>query len=239
MRTSARATPPKTATIYTDLGIMTCNEEITTDIAEAFNLVTGIPHFKSMRHLLMAPFNMLERFLEMIDREIAHAQAGKPAGITAKMNALVEKDIIDALYRASEAGVPVRLLVRGICVLRPGVPGLSENIEVRSLVAASSSTAASTASRMAASRRSISAARTGCRAISATVWNSSATPHARAPRARERAARDLLEGQPVRARTMLPDGKYRRLETGEPPFDAQEFFIGEVDPKYQRATQAR
>ncbi len=82
MRTSARGNyHPKTATIYTDLGIMTCNEEITTDIAEAFNLVTGIPHFKSMRHLLMAPFNMLERFLEMIDREIAHARrpASPPA----------------------------------------------------------------------------------------------------------------------------------------------------------------
>jgi polyphosphate kinase len=229
---------PKTATIYTDLGLMTCNEEITADIAEAFNLVTGIPHFKSLRHLLMAPFNMLERFLAMIDREIAHAKEGRPAGIIAKMNALVEKDIIDALYRASGAGVPVRLLVRGICVLRPGVPGLSENIEVRSLVG-----------RFLEHSRVYSFENAGEREIyiGSADWMSRNLRHRvelvcplLTPAHRDRAS-ELLETfwkDNVRARAMLPDGSYQRLEAGEPPFDAQEIFLQQVDPKYRRATNA-
>jgi polyphosphate kinase len=125
---------PSTARIYTDLGLLTCREEVTTDLAELFNLLTGVSKFQGMTDLLVAPFNLQQRFVEMIDAETRNAAVGQPAGIYAKINSLIEEGVIEALYRASAAGVPVRLLVRGMCALRPGVKGVSENIEVRSIV---------------------------------------------------------------------------------------------------------
>jgi len=125
---------PSTARIYTDLGLLTCREEVTTDLAELFNLLTGISKFTPMNQLLVAPFNLHAKFVELIDQEARNALAGKPAAVYAKMNALIEEGVIEALYRASTAGVKVRLLVRGMCALRPGVKGVSENIEVRSIV---------------------------------------------------------------------------------------------------------
>jgi polyphosphate kinase len=125
---------PSTARIYTDLGMLTCREEVTTDLAETFNLLTGVSKFPGMRELLVAPFDMLSRMVGFIEEEIANAQAGKACGIYAKVNALLEEDVIKALYRASQAGVPVRLMVRGTCALRPDIPGVSDNIQVRSIV---------------------------------------------------------------------------------------------------------
>jgi polyphosphate kinase len=124
----------KTARFYTDLSLFTSRPPLTRDIAQLFNSLTGLGRSPSFRHLLVAPYNLHRRLLELIDRETAHAQAGRPARIIAKMNALVDKGVIDALYRASAAGVKIDLIVRGICCLVPGMPGLSENIRVRSIV---------------------------------------------------------------------------------------------------------
>lgn len=125
---------PSTARLYTDLGLLTAREELTADVASMFNILTGVSKFPGMKELLMAPYDLREGMVGLIEREIAHAREGRPAGLFAKMNALVEQSMIEALYRASQAGVKVRLLIRGVCCLRPGVPGVSENIEVRSLV---------------------------------------------------------------------------------------------------------
>ncbi len=125
---------PATARIYTDLGLLTSRESLTADIASMFNILTGVSKLPEMKELILAPYVIREKLLALIDREIEHAQAGRPSGIYLKMNALVEEGMIRALYRASQAGVPIKLLVRGICCLRPGIPRVSETIEVRSIV---------------------------------------------------------------------------------------------------------
>src|SRR6266480_3684555 len=129
---------PDTALVYTDLGLFTANPEITADVHALFNELTGSSHTPQakLRHLLVAPAGggLLERLLALIDRETAAARAGKPARIRAKLNALSDSTVIQALYRASQAGVDIDLVVRGICTLRPGVPGLSERIRVISIL---------------------------------------------------------------------------------------------------------
>lgn len=125
---------PSTAKIYTDLSLLTCREEITNDLAETFNCLTGVSKFPAMNQLLVAPWSLFSSFQQMIEDEIEHAKAGRPSGIYAKINSLVEEGIIESLYRASAAGVPIRLLVRGMCAVRVGIPEVSENIEVRSIV---------------------------------------------------------------------------------------------------------
>ena len=125
---------PSTAKIYTDLSLLTAREELTTELAETFNCLTGVSRFPAMKELMVAPWALHEGFQELIENEIGHAWAGRPCGIYAKVNSLVEEGIIEALYRASAAGVPIRLLVRGMCAIRVGIPGVSENIEVRSIV---------------------------------------------------------------------------------------------------------
>jgi polyphosphate kinase len=125
---------PSTAKIYTDLSLLTCREVLTSELAETFNCLTGVSRFPVMKELMVAPWRLCEGFHELIENEIGHAMAGRPCGIYAKVNSLVEEGIIEALYRASAAGVPIRLLVRGMCAVRVGIPGVSENIEVRSLV---------------------------------------------------------------------------------------------------------
>ena len=124
----------QTANLYTDLGLFTAKREFTDDLLDLFNCLTGRGIKRSFRKLLVAPVNMRDRFIEMIEREVEHAQAGRPALIIAKANSLVEHTICRALYRASQAGVEIRLIIRGSCCLRPGVPGMSENISVMSVV---------------------------------------------------------------------------------------------------------
>ena len=125
---------PRTARYYTDLSLFTTRTDLTGDVAQLFNALTGFGRSPQIRHLLVAPFNLHARLRALILREAKHATRGKPARIIAKMNSLVDKTIIDALYTASQAGVKVDLIVRGTCCLVPGVAGLSENIRVRSLV---------------------------------------------------------------------------------------------------------
>jgi len=124
----------QTAKVYTDLGLLTCNADITDDIVELFNYLTGRSLKTDYRKLLVAPVNMKDRFLALIDREIENQKAGKPARIVAKMNSLEDRNVCRALYRASQAGVQIDLIVRGFCCLRPGVPGLSDNIRVTSII---------------------------------------------------------------------------------------------------------
>jgi len=124
----------KTARLYTDYGLMTADESIGDDIHEIFLQLTGLTRVPRLRKLLHAPFSLHSALLAKIERESAHAGAGKPARIIAKLNALTEPTIIQALYRASRAGVDIDLIVRGVCCLRPGMPGVSERIKVRSIV---------------------------------------------------------------------------------------------------------
>jgi polyphosphate kinase len=125
---------PTTSKVYTDLGLLTANADIGDDATDLFNYLTGFSRPREYTHLMVAPVNLRERMLALIEREIDHAQAGREARITAKINRLTDLEIIDALYRASKAGVPIDLIVRGSCMLRPGVPGLSETVHVRSIV---------------------------------------------------------------------------------------------------------
>ena len=124
----------KTARVYTDVGLFTCSEAIGADVSDVFNLLTGFSRQRVYRKLIVAPTGMRERVVQLIEREAEHARQGRPARILAKMNALVDSETINALYAASQAGVTVDLLVRGICCLRPGVPGVSDRIRVVSVI---------------------------------------------------------------------------------------------------------
>jgi len=124
----------KTARLYVDIGLLSCREELGADVTDLFNVLTGLSRQTSFRRLLVAPITLRPRFVDLVEREMAHSRAGRPARIVLKNNAIVDIPIIDVLYAASEAGVEIECIVRGACCLLPGVPGMSENIRVRSIV---------------------------------------------------------------------------------------------------------
>ncbi len=125
---------PTSARLYTDIGVLTARADVGEEVAETFNMITGYARVPPMEHLLVAPFTLRDRVMALINRETENKRAGKPAGIRAKLNNLADPQVILALYEASRAGVPIQLCVRGICVLRPGVPGLSDNITVKAII---------------------------------------------------------------------------------------------------------
>lgn len=125
---------PKTASLYEDLGLFSCREELGADLSELFNVLTGYSRQREYRQLLVAPTTMRDRTLQLIYREIEHARNGQPGRIIAKMNAITDTQVIRALYEASQAGVEIDLIIRGMCCLRPGVPGVSDRIRVISII---------------------------------------------------------------------------------------------------------
>ncbi|HBJ72816.1 MAG TPA: RNA degradosome polyphosphate kinase, partial [Actinobacteria bacterium] len=125
---------PKTARLYEDMGLLTCSAEVGEDVSNLFNVLSGYSMNTQYARLLVAPHSVRTGLVERIEREIEHHESGMTSGIRFKCNALVDEPVIDALYRASQAGVPVDVWVRGICALRPGVPGLSDTIRVVSIL---------------------------------------------------------------------------------------------------------
>jgi polyphosphate kinase len=125
---------PRTAKLYTDFGLLTCHEDLCNDVSEVFHQLTGLGKAVRLKHLWQSPFTLHTNLIHAIQREADNAKAGKKAQVIAKMNSLMEPKIIEAMYAASCAGVQIDLIVRGVCALRPGMPGVSENIRVRSVV---------------------------------------------------------------------------------------------------------
>jgi polyphosphate kinase len=219
---------PTTSCTYTDVGLFTADEEIGADATELFNYLTGCSRQTEYRKLLVAPVNLREKTTALIDREIAHSQAGKPAHIVAKVNRLADKQIIEKLYEASAAGVKIDLIVRGICMLRPGVAGLSENITVRNIVG-----------RFLEHSRAFFFANGGNDEvyIGSADWMSRNLQHrievlvpVLDPALRNYLKDDLLFAylrDNVKAKELQPDGSYAEVQRGpgEKSFSAQDYFI--------------
>src|SRR5688500_274893 len=220
---------PTTSKLYTDLGLLTNDSVIGDDATDLFNFLTGFSMQKEYSRLLVAPVNLRERMMALIERETAHAEAGRPARIAAKVNRLTDLDIIEALYRASQSGVKIDLIVRGACMLRPGVPGLSQTIHVRSVVG-----------RFLEHSRIFYFANGG----EEEVYIGSADWMTRNLNRRVEVVAPVLDPQSkqylkdtvlsgylrdnVKARVMSSDGTYERpqLGIGEEPFNSQSYFEG-------------
>ncbi len=232
---------PSTARFYTDFGLFTTRQSITDEIATLFNALTGMSDYHGSKKLLVAPFDMTEKFLQMIAREAGNARVGKPAGIFAKMNALVDMEIIQSLYAASSAGVNIFLLVRGTCCLRPGIPGLSDNIEVVSIV-----------DQFLEHSRIFQFDNDGQPEIylGSADWmprNLKRRVEVTFPVEDPKLKQHLLDNviacyrkDNVKARRLLPDGRYerRRLAEGESPFRSQAHFMARAERESQSAAQA-
>lgn len=218
---------PDTSPFYTDLSLLTCDPEIGADATELFNYLTAYSQRAEYHSLLVAPVSLREQMIELIRRETENAKQGRPAGIIAKMNRLADAEICRALYEASQAGVPVRLIVRGICTLRPGIKGLSENIQVRTIVG-----------RLLEHSRVYWFENAGDPQVytGSADWmprNLDRRIEVLAPVREHKIKRYLRETflesylrDNVKARELQPDGTYRRaaIKPGEPEFDSQLSF---------------
>jgi polyphosphate kinase len=220
---------PTTSRIYTDIGLLTTDPDMTADVTELFNFLTGYSYQPNYRKLLIAPVNMRERMHGLITRETEHALGGRTGRIIVKINSLTDVDIIRDLYEASQAGVQIDLIVRGVCSLRPGVPGLSENINVTSIVG-----------RFLEHSRIFYFSNGGEEEvyIGSADWMKRnldrrvevVTPITD-PELKRRLREDVLDVYLLdnsKARRLLPDGSYARIEPEEnrPHFDAQKHFEG-------------
>jgi polyphosphate kinase len=218
---------PTTSCTYTDLGIFTCDDAIGRDATELFNYLTGFSEQKDYRTLMVAPVNLREKLNALFDREIEHKRAGRPAHIIAKFNRLADLQVIEKLYEVSRAGVQVDLIVRGICMLRPGIPGLSENIRVRSVVG-----------RFLEHSRVFWFSNGGDEEIyiGSADWMTRNLKHrievvapVTDPEAK-RYLRDVLLDAYLRdntkARELQPDGWYGPIMRGTEPFNSQTYFTG-------------
>ena len=224
---------PRTARLYTDFGLMTVDDDITDDVNDVFMQLTGLGQAGNHKALLQSPFTMLSRILAGLDREIAHAKAGRKAIVMAKMNALLEETVINKLYEASQAGVIIHLIVRGVCALRPGLPGISDNIRVRSIIG-----------RFLEHHRIFYFYNDGAEDIylSSADWMER-NLHRRIeiafpvknPKLKRRVMRESLRPylvDNVQAWEMLPDGRYRRKTArGGKQRCAQEILLAELSAK--------
>ena len=213
----------RTSTVYGNLGLFTCRDTFGEDLTELFNLMTGYAHPRESRRLLVSPFDLRDGLVRRIQREAEHARAGLSAHLIAKMNGLEDPVVIDELYAASQAGVQIDLIVRGLCCLRPGIPGVSDRIRVISII-----------------DRYLEHARIFCFRNAGTpeYWLASSDwmprnldnrievafpildPHLQT---HLRKILDIQLGDTVKARVILPDGHSQRLTaTGDPPFRSQE-----------------
>ena len=218
---------PTTSTTYTDLGLFTVDDEIGRDATELFNYLTGFSEQRHYRKLMVAPVELREKFNGLLDREIEHKRMGRPARIIAKFNRLADLQIIQKLYEVSRAGVEVDLIVRGICMLRPGIPGLSDNIRVRSIVG-----------RFLEHSRVFWFANGGAEEIyiGSADWMTRNLKHrieVVAPVSDEKAKRHLRDvlldaylTDNTKARDLQPNGHYTPVMTHSEPFNSQEYFIG-------------
>lgn len=224
---------PTTSCTYTDLGLFTADDEIGRDATELFNFLTGYSLQKDYRKLMVAPVSLRDKLNALFSREIEHQRAGRPARIIAKFNRLADKQIIEKLYEASQAGVQVDLVVRGICMLRPGVPGLSENIRVRSIVG-----------RFLEHSRVFYFANGGDEEfyVGSADWMARNLKHRvevvapiNAPTAKRYLKDVLLDAylrDNIRARELKADGTYRPVQkTSEVEFDSQTFFFNRSPDK--------
>jgi len=220
---------PTTSRIYTDLGLLTGDEEIGADVTNLFNFLTGYSQQSDYRQLLVAPINLREKLLALIRRETANKLAGKKARIIVKVNSVTDVELIRALYEASQAGVEIDLIVRGICALRPGVKGVSENIRVRSIVG-----------RFLEHSRIFYFANDGDEAvyIGSADWmhrNLDRRVEVVVPikdasirRYLKEVLLDAYLRDNVNARILKPDGAYQKVfEKGVEPFSSQMFFVGQ------------
>ena len=218
---------PTTSCTYTDLGLFTVDDEIGRDATELFNYLTGFSEQRHYRKLMVAPVELREKFNALLDREVEHKRMGRPARIIAKVNRLADLQIIEKLYEVSRAGVEVDLIVRGICMLRPGIPGLSDNIRVRSIVG-----------RFLEHSRVFWFANGGDEEvyIGSADWMTRNLKHrievvspVSDPKAKRYLRDVLLDAyltDNTKARELQPDGQYTPVLTDSEPFNSQEYFIG-------------
>jgi polyphosphate kinase len=218
---------PTTSCTYTDLGLFTVDDEIGRDATELFNYLTGFSEQRHYRKLMVAPVELRDKFNALLDREMEHKRMGRPARVIAKFNRLADLQIIEKLYEVSRAGVEIDLIVRGICMLRPGIPGLSENIRVRSVVG-----------RFLEHSRVFWFANGGDEEvyIGSADWMTRNLKHrievvapVSDPQAKRYLRDVLLDAyltDNTKARELQPDGRYTPVVTDSEPFDSQEYFIG-------------